>query len=556
MIRPPKDCESSKRARDVDRDVIAAVFRRPRTFSIAGATTGQQNARLSIYFPVITMKASIPSGSPPGSPAQAPTSATDTVADGGLRATPMNDTDLRAAGKYPRSTYWADMVVDVLQFDASPPQSPRARSPDALSSATSLSTVATGPAGSASGAAHKRRVQYAKGNDDDSSRALGQCVDEGEGVAELRRQSLESFGTSRARTNAVAGDQDIALYRKFNEFFHRTELSRQERLEVIREIRQLLNAGACLPQENRGDRVLNEELLDAVRRANAWLVELLWAAGTGSGMKTSGVFNRDRALGVLFENDADVNRQLETARRLIKLGCPVDEQWPDGMTALIIAAGSGNLGAVELLLDAGANVHLTDRRGQSALMCAAKGGDRGVVEELIECEAHLDQKDRDGKTALIFAAILGHAPVVKALLAHGASIDEGDRSGQTALMFATTCDYVAVVELLLAKGANVHLTYIEGHPALSLAAAMGHAAVARLLLAYGANVHLRYLRGHTALTLAAARGDAPTVSVLLDAGADVQVEIDDGRTALELATDMGHAEVAALLVRRGARVDQ
>jgi ankyrin repeat protein len=528
--------------------------------------------KLSNDCPVIAMKASAPAGSSTGAHAQVPTSATDSVADGVLRAMSINATDLPAAGTYPRSTYWADLVIEVLQFDTSSPQSPRAQSLDEPSPAAALSTPGvgsvsvqsrtasvalprelSGPSFFATGAGDKAHVQNAQGTDDDPSRWLRQCVDGGEGVAESRTQLLKSLGPDRARTNP-ADNPDVSLYRKFNEFFHTTDLSREDRLTLIFQIRQLLKSGACLPEENRGDCVLNGEMFNAIRRANSGLVELLWTAGTGGGGHAFYELNRDQALIVLFEGEADLNRQLETATRLIRLGCPVDGQMKDGSTALIVSAAIGNVDAIELLLDAGAAVNVADGNGQTALIWASKCGHVNVVEELLASEARVDQKDQEGRTASMLAAIAGHAPVLKVLLAHGASLDERDQFGQTPLMFATAFEHAGVVKFLLDNGAGVDRTYPGSHPALSLAAALGQVSIVKLLLDKGANVNFRVFGGHTALTLAVARGDVPTVTLILNAGADVHVRIADGRNALALARALGHADVAALLVRRGAVV--
>jgi len=62
----------------------------------------------------------------------------------------------------------------------------------------------------------------------------------------------------------------------------------------------------------------------------------------------------------------------EFVAALINGGANIDALAYEGSTPLIIAAGIGNLDAVELLLAAGANVDAVNREGYTALMLAAR----------------------------------------------------------------------------------------------------------------------------------------------------------------------------------------
>jgi hypothetical protein len=68
-------------------------------------------------------------------------------------------------------------------------------------------------------------------------------------------------------------------------------------------------------------------------------------------------------------------------------------------TALLVAAGDGQLEAVRLLLDRGADPSLADSNGATPLMTAAGMGHAAVIRELAARGAHLDA------TALVSGAV-------------------------------------------------------------------------------------------------------------------------------------------------------
>jgi len=151
-----------------------------------------------------------------------------------------------------------------------------------------------------------------------------------------------------------------------------------------------------------------------------------------------------------------------------------------GETALILAAESGRLDCVQLLIKAQATLDLKFG-GRTALMAAAANGHEGCVKALVEAGATVNVKGPIFRTALMLAARNGHVGCVRALLKAGADIDVQDNHGYSALMWVAFFGYWTVCKLLLEHGANRNLTNDEGKTALMLAMKNANGDVASLL---------------------------------------------------------------------------
>jgi len=118
------------------------------------------------------------------------------------------------------------------------------------------------------------------------------------------------------------------------------------------------------------------------------------------------------------------------AMRVAKLllaqpGLKVDEQSPNGNTALMMAALQKNKPAVLALLEKGAQVN---RPGWTALHYAAAAGDLDIMKLLLERHAYIDAASPTGTTPLMLAAREGQEDAVKLLLEEGADATLKDRA--------------------------------------------------------------------------------------------------------------------------------
>ncbi|MCA1567480.1 MAG: ankyrin repeat domain-containing protein [Acidobacteria bacterium] len=119
----------------------------------------------------------------------------------------------------------------------------------------------------------------------------------------------------------------------------------------------------------------------------------------------------------------------------------------DQSEQLFDAARKGDVAAVRVLLDRGADVNAKFRYGATALSYAADRGHLEVVKLLIERKADLNVKDTFyGATPIIWAAQKGYEKIVEVLLAGGA---EGR---DDALHIGAGRGHVALVKVVLAAG--------------------------------------------------------------------------------------------------------
>ena len=93
----------------------------------------------------------------------------------------------------------------------------------------------------------------------------------------------------------------------------------------------------------------------------------------------------------------------------------VDQRGIFGNTPLKVAAGWGDLEAVGLLLDAGADVNARNEDGDTALHWAAANDDHAVAILLVERGASLVERNDDGMTPVEIARSRGNAALVALL---------------------------------------------------------------------------------------------------------------------------------------------
>jgi ankyrin repeat protein len=159
--------------------------------------------------------------------------------------------------------------------------------------------------------------------------------------------------------------------------------------------------------------------------------------------------------------DAVKRGDLAGVQAQLKAGADPNAAQGDGLTALHIAAQTGNLEIARVLVGARANVSAKTRLGDyTPLHLAAGGGHTTVVRALIDAGADVNAVTKyTGVTPLHLAAkAVGGETVVKTLIERGAAVNVREAAaGQTPLMFAAAAGRAGSVRELLRGGADAKL---------------------------------------------------------------------------------------------------
>ena len=278
------------------------------------------------------------------------------------------------------------------------------------------------------------------------------------------------------------------------------------------------------------------------------------------------LFKHHLHIGVPFREGlflSAVNGNTDILRCFIENKADVDARTGNcHCTLLIVASKYGHTNAVNVLLQYGANVALTDKSGRTALHFAAGSSDNSceILRCLIENGADIDKGRNDNQTPLMIAAQKGHVSVATFLIEHGANVDLQDENGNTALHHTLYGSDVSceILSCLTGSGADVNGVNKVKHTPLMIAAKRGHLNALTLLIKHGAHdVDLQDSDGYTALHYAVYSSDisCEILSCLIGIGADVNARTNNGVTPLMIAAEEGHINGVTSLVKCGANVD-
>lgn len=223
-------------------------------------------------------------------------------------------------------------------------------------------------------------------------------------------------------------------------------------------------------------------------------------------------------------------------------------------SALAVSAYHGDLGQIEALLQAGAQVNEADANGTTALMVAARTGQANIVRRLLEAGADVSPANNAGLTALHMAVLAENAEVARMLLEKAPQLDQLDQSGFTPLSLAVQHDQPQLVQAFLAAGANPNIALsgtsrLSGLTPLLTAVLHKHHEIAHLLLDAGADVHCATANGRNALLFAVQRNDAEMVDLLSRADANPCSTPPGERSAFQEAVESGQHDMVESMLR-------
>jgi ankyrin repeat protein len=256
----------------------------------------------------------------------------------------------------------------------------------------------------------------------------------------------------------------------------------------------------------------------------------------------------------------------EAARMLVEAGADIELSEANGIRPLLMAVLNNHLDVARYLLEQGADVNADDFWGRAPLWAAVEyrnldmnnrdqdsptdnGVDRGPILELIEvlldAGASVNARTREVPPSRRWLYSLGDVSWV-------------DFTGQTPFLRAALSADLAAMRLLLEHGADPNMATPAGTTPLMAAAGVNWVvaqtytvstqarldAVA-LCLELGADVNAANSMGLTALLGAANRGSNDIIEMLVAHGARLDVQDKEGRTALRWAEGVFLAAVGA-----------
>ena len=307
-------------------------------------------------------------------------------------------------------------------------------------------------------------------------------------------------------------------------------------------VQVLIDAGADIDTQNNEGR---SPLLSACAEGTFDTVKMLVRAGA----KVRATDDE----GVTCLHYAARRGHTEAVRYLVCLPeVDVNHRDADNNTALHFAVVNANTYAVQVLIDAGADINTQNNGGRSPLHSACASRALDVVEMLVEAGAGVRAKSDDGDTCLILAAYFGHTETVRYLVGlPEVELNYRDtENNYTALQHAVEEGYTDVVQVLIDAGADVDTRGNLGRSPLLYVCASGELDVVKMLVRAGAGVRATDDEGDTCLILAAFFGHTETVRYLVGLP-EVELNHRDtakNYTALQYAVQEDHKDVAQVLI--------
>lgn len=193
--------------------------------------------------------------------------------------------------------------------------------------------------------------------------------------------------------------------------------------------------------------------------------------------------------GEKFSSDGFIHTIRSTDMRKIKLyirsGANVDAMGKLGVSPLCAAAQTGNIDAVNVLLDANANIlQKNASNGLTPVFCAIEGNNIEILEKLLDEGVSIRTRTEQGLSMVQYASLLGREQMLSYLLTKGADPNMQNMYGQTALHYAVTQDNSYILNILLSAGALVDVVDIRGNSPIDLAQKLDKQSYVRQLSRY------------------------------------------------------------------------
>ena len=215
------------------------------------------------------------------------------------------------------------------------------------------------------------------------------------------------------------------------------------------------------------------------------------------------------------ERDSDVTKMKSTP----PLERSVDSRNATGITPLMNAAMNGNVQAVKLLIEKGADPSLKDNSGLNSLHFAAIGGDTDIISLIHTRMPDIESLNGEGETPLLVAAYNGKLHAVKWFLERGANATYEDKGGWNALHSAASSGDPETIDHILIHVPNIESKTADGETPLIIAVRCQTLQGVKCLLERGANPLAKDNEGQDSLYYASS-GDPDLLGLVLSYVAD------------------------------------
>lgn len=248
---------------------------------------------------------------------------------------------------------------------------------------------------------------------------------------------------------------------------------------------------------------------------------------------------------------------VETIRRELDRGAPVNGRDKEGRTALSIAAGSkgASLETLQLLIDHGAKVDVAGALLTGSPMTeAARSGRVEFVQCLLAANNRAEPRGSLDTSEVVNLPVFKtpqHNEILEILLDAGASLDAASRWNESPLRSALRRGNLEALRMLLARGVDKSGAEMT---AGMWAALLGSLEELETDFQIGTDLAARDTWHRPILFHAVLSGDTTKVEFLLEKGASLTDIGNCGETVLQAAVHGGNETMLSWLVRRGAQV--
>ena len=236
------------------------------------------------------------------------------------------------------------------------------------------------------------------------------------------------------------------------------------------------------------------------------------------------------------------------AESFFSRGLKLQELQKDSHKPATLAAKSGSLAMVELMIKENCDANARDGNGWNALHFASYCGHYQVIERLIGNNVSTIATTSKQETPLLFAVKGSHFPVAEMLLRCSRDdniVNAGDEQGQQPVHHTARTGSTEIFNLLMSNGAKINVENSFGWQPLHIATAYGHLNLVQRLLEQGANVDEKL--GSSSIK------NNQTHKIVEDGYWAEARWPYPGSRPLHLACEYGHYEIAKFIISKGAK---